>query len=86
MNKNDFLAYFKSKKTPAEEENGIKLTGVFNAATSNVSRAELHYAEEEQENLCKTKQQYQKSIPDKIKSEVGKYASEYGTQEVYRKI
>ena len=76
MDKKAFLSYFKSKKT-IEETRDVQLTGIFKPATSNVTRAELAFAEQEEERSISKKQRYQKSIPEKIKIEVGRYAKDF---------
>ena len=85
MDKKAFLSYFKSKKK-IEETRDVQLTGIFKPATSNVYRAELAFAEQEEERSISKKQRYQKSIPEKIKIEVGRYAKDFGTQSAIKKF
>ena len=53
--------------------------------TENVSNAELSFAEEEIEKCYKPPLQYQREIPQSVKTEVSKHARDFGTASAVKK-
>ena len=84
MNKQKFLAYFAKKDTAVGDEE-IRITSIISAVTENVSNAELSFAEEEIEKCYKRPLQYQREIPQSVKTEVSKHARDFGTASAVKK-
>ena len=55
------------------------------SASKLATTAELAMAETEIQKSCMKRTDYQKGIPDKVKEEVGKYATLHGTQAAIKK-
>ena len=86
MNKEKFLAYFKSKAQNKDETNGIQITNVLTSVTENVTSAELTYYEDEIQKTQECPKKYQVEIPAKITKETGLYARDFGTASVIKKF
>lgn len=88
MNNEKFLLYFKKneKVIDADSYGDVRITNVIKPATQDVTNAELNLVAEEVQKSCSRRDKYQKSIPEKIKKEVGAYANIHGTASAIKKF
>lgn len=68
------------------DDSEITVTEVVASTTQNISNAEFSLVEDEIENSAKWPSKYQKTIPAKIKREVGIYADSFGAASAIKKF
>ena len=86
MDKTEVFEYFKKKKLSSNDDTEITVTKGGTYATQNIPHAELSFADDKIEKSVKRTSKYQKRIPEKIKRQVGIYASSFGTASVLRSL